>query len=282
MSISSAKVTELGILIGSEKKKTIIVPLQIVAPKKDPYKSVTNLFSKRIFSLLTQYFNRYTLIYNKINEDSFEIQLLIYYSLFLGKKSVPELKQALQLLKDLFVENGFKISLINPKTVLDILTNRIPLEIIEHKSPIFQIKTEHGQYYLAIAKFLFSDKPDKSALFSFLKDFLVISPIGRLNIDVINSKKKIKDTYQKISEVAITLSLENSTSEELKLGLKKILPIINILTQSNQNSSSMQISLIDKQELLDHFGQIIFGQGWKHFITNSDEILDFDLLLFPV
>ena len=222
------------------------------------------------------------MIYNKINENFFEIQIFIYYSLSLGNKSIPELKQSLQLLKDLLIEHNFKIALMNPHKVFDLLIKRIPIAIIEHKSSIFEIKTKQGKYYLTIIKFQFQDKPDKFAFFSFLKDFLVISPSGRLNIDVINNKKKINNTYQKISEVAITISLETAASKELEIGLKKILPIINILTQNNQNSPNLKISLIEKQELEEHFGQIIFGQGWKHIITDSDEILDFDSLLFPV
>lgn len=275
MSIGTAKVTELGILIGENQKKSIIVPLRISVNSEDKFRK-ESYFGKRLFHLLAQNFSRYTIIYDKKDETSFEFRIYVYFSLISGKESVLELKQTLKRFKDLLLEYNYKLSLIDSQQTLNLFLERLPSHIEEYSPSKFRITTKQDPYYLTIANFVFNDEPDKKAFFSFLKDFLVLSPLGRVNIDVINSRKKSQGIYQRISEVAITLVLDGKNGEEIVVAQKKLLPIMKMLSDLNQQLSGVKINFIDKTILLENFGKIIFGQGWRYFVSDYKGILDFD------
>ncbi len=279
MSLNTAKVTKHGILLTDSKKISLIVPLKITRSTVQKNDSSKINLNRPLFLLLAENLSRYSIIFNKTSKTDFELLLTCYFTssqqITLLQNSQNTLKRISLLLSD----SDFNIELLSAQDFLNQIKNRVPKSIVEVASQIFKIVTAKDVYYQTTAKFLINHFFEKKALFSFLTDFLAILPKGWISIDIKNTKKRIKDKIQNISEIAITVNLNDNDQSSLELEQKQLRSLLHFFSKEYTDEPEGLITLVKINEFQENYGKIIFGQGWKFFPVDYEGILDFSSLL---
>ena len=279
MSLNTAKVTKLGILLTDSQKSSLIVPLKItrdITPKESSSKMNLN---RPLFLLLAENLSRYSIIYNKTSKTDFELLLICYFTSSQQANLAQNTQNTLKRFGLLLSDNNFHVEIFSPQDFLNQVKNRVPKSIVEIAPQIYKIVTTKGIFYQSTAKFLINHFFEKKAFFSFLTDFLAIIPKGWISIDIKNSQKRIKDKMQYISELAITINLSDPDLASLQLEQKQLLSLLQFFSSAYTDEPEGLITLVKINEFQQNYGKIIFGQGWKFFPTDYESILDFSSLL---
>ncbi|MHA1154528.1 MAG: hypothetical protein ACTSQK_00315 [Candidatus Heimdallarchaeota archaeon] len=279
MSLNTAKVTKLGILLTNSQKSSLIVPLKITRDTTPKESSSKMNLNRPLFLLLAENLSRYSIIYNKTSKTDFELLLICYFTSSQQVNLAQNTQNTLKRLGLLLSDNDFHIEIFSPQDFLNQVKNRVPKSIVEAAPQIYKIVTTKGIFYQSTAKFLINHFFEKKAFFSFLTDFLAILPKGWISIDIKNSQKRIKDKMQYISELAITVNLSDPDFASLQLEQKQLLSLLQFFSKAYTDEPEGLITLVKINEFQQNYGKIIFGQGWKFFPTDYESILDFSSLL---
>lgn len=279
MSLNTAKVTKLGIVLTDSKKSSLVVPLKITRDTVQKDDSSKMNLNRPLFLLLAENLSRYTIIFNKTSKTDFELLLTCYFTSSQQATLLQNTQNTLKRLSLLLSDSNFNIELLPPQDFLNQIKNRVPKSIVEVSPQIYKIATVKDVYYQTTAKFLINHFFEKKAFFSFLTDFLAILPKGWISIDIKNTKKRIKDKMQNISEIAITVNLNNHDLVSMELEQKQLRSLLQFFSKAYTDEPDGLITLVKINEFQENYGKIIFGQGWKFFPTDYEGILDFSSLL---
>ena len=278
MSLRSAKAIPAGILFQNSVKQILLVPLRITTLQitdSTDYKP-SNTFEV-IYQVLLQKTKKYTIFIEKKSQEDFEIILYLYFSS--EQDSLQKVtKNTIKHLVELFAEVGFKLTLIDADILLKKLQKKIPLNIEEILSSVYQITTQSYSYYLTLALFKFKESPDKEAFLSFMKDFKTLVRSGSLILDITNELKKIKDERKLIGEATISIKIEDSKLDSIKRVKKTIDSLIAMFSKINDRVKNVDISYVNSKEITNNFGKVILGQGWHSVIADYDDLLDLETI----
>lgn len=278
MSLRSAKAIPAGILFQNSVKQILLVPLRITTLQitdSTDYKP-SNTFEV-IYQVLLQKTKKYTIFIEKKSQEDFEIILYLYFSS--EQDSLQKVtKNTIKHLVELFAEVGFKLTLIDADILLKKLQKKIPLNIEEISSSVYQITTQSYSYYLTLALFKFKESPDKEAFLSFMKDFKTLVRSGSLILDITNELKKIKDERKLIGEATISIKIEDSKLDSIKRVKKTIDSLIAMFSKINDRVKNVDISYVNSKEITNNFGKVILGQGWHSVIADYDDLLDLETI----
>lgn len=279
MSLNTAKVTKLGILLTDSQKSSLIVPLKIARDTVQKDDSSKMNLNRPLFLLLAENLSRYSIIFNKTSKTDFELLLTCYFTSSQQKSLLQNTQNTLKRLNLLLSDNNFHIEILSPQDFLNQIKNSVPRSIVEVAPQIYKIVTTKDVYYQTLAKFLINHYFEKKAFFSFLNDFLAILPKGWVSIDIKNTTKRIKDKMQTVSEVAITVNLSDHDLASLEQVQKQLRSLLQFFSREYSDEPKGLIVLVEIKEFQENYGKIIFGQGWRFFPTDYTGILDFSSLL---
>ena len=278
MSLNNAKVISMGILFGDTKKNSLIVPLKITQDEKSTTTLSMMNINRALYLLFAENLSRYTIIFDKKSESILDLLLIAYFT-SQQKNFLQNTQNILKRLNLILSDNNFNAKINSPQEFLDQVRDRLPKNIVEVSPQIFKITTTKETFYQTLAKFSMKDSFDKRAFFSFLKDFIVILPEGQVNLDINNTKKRIKDKLQYVSEIAITVNLRDSDLKKLQTKQKQLKSLLRLFSTTGQDQTERLIYIVNKNEYQVNYGKIIFNQGWDFVSANHENILDFTTML---
>ncbi|MBN1328742.1 MAG: hypothetical protein JXA54_04635 [Candidatus Heimdallarchaeota archaeon] len=279
MSIRNAHAFKSGILFDQSDKKILIIPFKVeISPTYDRSLKFPETINRTLYYLFYPSVYRYTIIFSRDIANKPEIFLNIY----LTAKTQTELSQkapqvALSLKSNL---TNYGISLINIDTqnYLKKLQSKIPFSVTAVNPLIYNIKGSFGINFLSVAKLFFDENHDAlNDLPVFLRDFYSVLNKGELNLDIINAPVK-KDSKFK-SSVSIIISLETSKLEQHTKVSKKLDSLLKLFCNQRPDNSTINYSFVNHQELQEHFGKLIMGQGWKYMPIDYTNFLNYAAFL---
>lgn len=273
MSLKNTKAHKSGILIDEKNRKTLIVPVQIsLSPNYNRNQKFHSEMNRQFYHLLFPATKRFTIFFDRSNANNPLIYIYAYFSTQTLQELYKIAKQTMQRLKKYLNNNGLlmKIS-ITQKTHQDLLA-KIPKKVDEINPYIYKISTSKITTYLSLAKIYFSPEQEKNDITIFLRDFYSILNIGRVILDLsYNPSKKVTNQN---TLAAVTIILEDLNLNELTQNQKKLDSLLSIFSNQSADDSTLGYWFIKKNELMDNYGKIILGQGWKSFSVEL-EFLNF-------
>ncbi|NHJ49522.1 MAG: hypothetical protein FK733_17160 [Asgard group archaeon] len=274
MSLKNAKAYKSGILIDDKNKRTLIVPFQLLLSESynRNFKFLESL-NRQLYHLLFPSANRFTIFFKRSNTNNPIIIVYVYFAAptLLGLQKLA--KQSLQRLKNYLNNIGLIIKIINPENIYnDIMKNTQPQSITEIKTNIHKIVTKTDSSYLSVASLYFPSEQERSDLSVFLRDFYSIINIGQVNLDV-SYKVSKKDPIRK-NMVGITITIEDTNLMDIVLIQKKLQMLLSIFSDQKDEEEIQNYWFVGRNELLENYGKVILGQGWKSFLVKN-EFLNF-------
>ncbi|MFW9923854.1 MAG: hypothetical protein ACFFDW_11275 [Candidatus Thorarchaeota archaeon] len=165
----------------------------------------------------------------------------------------------------------------NSEKLLQIITDRIPIQITKKAPFIFNIQSKNSSFYLSAAKLNIKSNTNTNGFTSLLRDFVSVLPVGQFNIDITNTSILTEENQKNIANTGITILLENKDLEKVLHAQKHLNKMMQLINDEKSLIQPISLHFVDFEELQSNFGKIIFNQGWDYFEGSYEGVLNFEL-----
>ncbi len=273
MSLRNAQALKSGILLQDSKKKSIIVPIQIIPTQNwDENSKFPEKMNGQLFNLLFPKMDRCTIFFDRDSENKPVLLMFAYLSSQATKDLAFKTKRFVTNLVRFLAEVNLKIKLLDTQEVLKELLEKIPKSINEVSPRLFEI-TSIRKSYLSLTTIFYDSEEEKNDLVVLLRDFYSHLSYGRVSLDI--TTKTGKKQSDLIVEASISITLERENFDEVKQDQRKLQSLLKIFSSHIEDKSIRRYWFVTKAELAENFGKVILGQGWKYFIVDTNALLDF-------
>ncbi len=279
MSIRNAQAHKSGILFDQTDKKTLVIPFKIeLSSRYDCSLKFPENINRPFFYFFYPSIYRYTLFFNRDKNNKPEILLNAYLTANTLKDLSNKAPQIIMTLKTNLENQGLSLKLIDPERYLKQLQVKIPYSITELTPTTFNVKGNFGSSFISVAKLLFEEDHDAYNDFPvFLRDFYSILNKGELCLDIINAPINRKSKLK--SSATITIQIESAKLEEHKKNTQKLDSLLTLFCNYKPDNPTTRYLFINHQELQEHYGKLIMGQGWNYIPVDYTNFLNYAAFL---